>query len=170
MVVWGVTLITFIVARLLPGNPVHLIVGSHADPETVREATERLGLDLPIWQQYVRYLSDLLRGDLGQAWTTSNPVTVDIVQRLPATLELSLIGLLLALLMALPLGTLAALRPGGIVDRLTQFVAITGVAAPQFWLGLMLIYVFFYRLGWFPPPLGRLPSFQAPPAATGFML
>lgn len=170
IVIFGVTLVTFVVARLLPGNPVYLMVGGHADEQTLREATTRLGLDKPILEQYFIYLGGLVRGDLGQSWTTSNPVTVDIAQRFPATLELSLVALLLALLVALPLGIAAALHPGGGAYRVAQALAVGGVAVPQFWLGLILIYVFFFRLGWMPPPMGRLPLGTMPPQVTGLLL
>ncbi len=170
LVVWGVTLLAFVTARLLPGNPVYLMAGSHADERTLAELEARYGLDRPLAVQYGIYLSDLVRGDWGRAWTTSNPVLEDIVQRFPATLELSLLSLAAALLIALPLGIAAARRPGSAVDRIASAVATAGAAVPQFWLGLMLIYVFFYRLQWVPPPMGRLPLSEPPPAVTGLLL
>jgi len=170
LVVWGVTLLAFVTARVLPGNPVYLMAGSHADERTLEELEARYGLDRPLGVQYLLYLRDLVRGDWGRAWTTSNPVLSDIAQRFPATLELSLAALAGSLLVALPLGTAAARRPGSFVDRLASAVAGSGAAVPQFWLGLMLIYVFFYRLQWVPPPMGRLPLSEAPPAATGLLL
>jgi peptide/nickel transport system permease protein len=170
LVAWGVTLLAFVTARLLPGNPVYLMAGSHADERTLAELTARHGLDRPLAVQYVIYLRDLARGDWGRAWTTSNPVLEDIAQRFPATLELSLLSLAASLLIALPLGISAARRPGSAVDGLASSVATAGAAVPQFWLGLMLIYVFFYRLQWAPPPMGRLPLSEAPPAVTGLLL
>lgn len=170
IVIWGVTLTSFVVSRILPGNPVYLIVGTRADEQTVQEAMTKHGLDKSVMEQYSIYMRDLLRGDLGESWTTSNPVTEDIAQRFPATLELSLVSFVLALAMALPLGIAAALWPGGILDRLAKFVSIGGVALPQFWLGLMLIYLFFFRLQWMPPPMGRLPLADAPPTRTGLLL
>lgn len=170
VVIWGVTVVTFVVARLLPGNPVYLIVGANADEQTIAEATRRLGLDKSIPEQYGVFMRGLLSGDLGTAWTTANPVTTDIAQRLPATLELGLVALLFALMMSIPLGIAAALNPRGVVRRLVDVLTAAGVALPQFWLGLMLIYFFFFRLGWAPPPLGRM-SGGAPPAdITGFLL
>lgn len=169
-VAWGVTLLAFVTARVLPGNPVYLMAGSHADERTLRELEARYALDRPIPVQYALYISDLVRGDWGRAWTTSNPVLEDIAQRFPATLELSLAALLTALLVALPLGIAAARRPGSAFDRLASAVSTAGASVPQFWLGLMLTYVFFYRLGWVPPPMGRLPLFEPPPTATGLLL
>ena len=170
IVVWGVTLVTFVVARLLPGNPVYLIVGSRADDATIQDAMAKYGFDRPIVEQYFIYMGGLLRGDLGDAWTTSNPVTTDIYERFPATLELALVSFVLALLIALPLGSLAALEPRTRWDRFARVVSASGVAVPQFWLGLMLIYVFFFKLQLFPPPMGRLPLATFPPRVTGLLL
>lgn len=158
LVVWGVTLIAFVIARVLPGNPVYLIVGPYADPSTVAEATQRLGLDQSVFEQYRIYLGDLLHGDLGRSITTSNPVTVDLGQRIPATVELAIAAMLMTVVFAFPIGIMASVRPDGFAGRLADIVTAGGVAIPQFWLGLMLIYFFFFRLNWFPPPLGRLPS------------
>lgn len=170
VVIWGVTLTSFVVSRLLPGNPVYLIVGTRADEQTVQEATAKYGLDRSLPEQYWIYMRDLVRGDLGESWTTSNPVTSDIAQRFPATLELSLVSFILAMTIALPLGIAAALRPGGAADRVASSVSVGGAALPQFWLGLMLIYLFFFRLQWMPPPMGRLPLATPPPTRTGLLL
>jgi len=170
LVVWGVTLLAFVTARLLPGNPVYLMAGSHADERTLSELTARYGLDRPILDQYVLYMGDLVRGDWGRAWTTSNPVLEDIVQRFPATLELSLLALSASLLFAVPVGIAAARHPGSAIDRFASAASTAGASVPQFWLGLMLIYVFFYRLQWVPPPMGRLPLAEAPPQLTGLLL
>lgn len=170
VVIWGVTLVTFVVARLLPGNPVYLMVGNQADETTVQEANAKLGFDKPIPEQYFIYMQGLLKGDLGRAWTTSNPVSQDIRQRFPATVELSVIAFIFALLIALPLGITAGLRPRSFVERIAQIVSNFGVAVPQFWLGLMFIYLFYFRLRLMPPPMGRLPLVAAPPHITGLML
>ena len=169
VVVWGVTLVTFVVARLLPGNPVYLIVGNRADEATIQEAMAKYGFDRPIVEQYFIYMGDLLRGDLGDAWTTSNAVTRDIYERFPATLELALVSFVLAMMIALPLGSVAALKARTRWDRVARIVSTGGVAVPQFWLGLMLIYVFFFRLQLFPPPMGRLPLATMPPRFTGLL-
>jgi peptide/nickel transport system permease protein len=168
LVVWGVTLVAFVIARVLPGNPVYLVVGAYADPQTIAEATERLGLDASILEQYRIYLDRLVHGDLGSSITTSNPVTTDLGQRIPATAELGLAALVLIVLLAFPIGVAAALRPRGAAARVADVATAGGVAVPQFWLGLMLIYVFFFRLDWFPPPLGRLPD-DLSGSATGWV-
>lgn len=170
LVVWGVTLVTFLVARVLPGNPVYLVVGSYADKATIAEATERLGLDKPIFEQYVIYLRDLVRGNLGDAITTSHSVTSDLGQRLPATVELTAVALFLIVLIVVPVGVAAALRPQGVVARVADALSAGGAAIPQFWLGLMLIYLFFFRLDWFPAPFGRLPNGDIGTDTGGFLL
>ena len=169
-VVWGVTLVTFVVSRVLPGNPAYLLAGQNADAERIRLMTERFGLDRSIPEQYWIYMKNLVQGDLGTAFTTQAPVTTDLGQRIPATLELALCALILALLISIPLGVAAALRPRGLLPRVTDLLSASGVAMPQFWLGLMLIYFFFFRLDWAPPPLGRLPEGTPPPDRTGFLL
>jgi peptide/nickel transport system permease protein len=170
LVVWGVTLITFALARVLPGNPVYLMVGDNADSATIAATEARLGLDKSIPAQYLDYASALLRGDLGTSLTTRNPVTDDLAERLPATLELALVALALTVVLSLAVGVRAARRPRGVCARLADGLSAAGVAVPQFWLGLMLIYVFFYLLGWFPAPLGRYPSEPEPTQITGFLL
>ncbi len=130
VVVWGVTLVTFVVARLLPGNPVYLIVGNRADEATIQEAMAKYGFDRPIVEQYFIYMGDLLRGDLGDAWTTSNPVTTDIYERFPATLELALVSFALALMIALPLGSVAALKARTRWDRVARFRQCDALSPP----------------------------------------
>lgn len=156
-VLLGISLITFFVSRVLPGNPVYLILGSQATEEMIKELTMELGLDKPIWQQYIIYLKDVLRGDLGVAWHTSNPVLLDIAARFPATFELILVGLLMALIVAIPLGVTAAIKKDGIIDHLARGISLLGVTMPAFWLGLLLIYFLYYKVQIFPAPMGRLP-------------
>lgn len=150
-----VSLITFVITRVLPGNPAYLIVGVQADQSTVDAVTERLGLDLPIHEQYVLYMGQLFSGDLGSSWRTGNPVTVDIAARWPATIELASSALVLAILWSVPLGVMAALRKGSFSDRLANLMSAVGVSTPEFWLALILLLVFFGILGIAPPPLGR---------------
>jgi peptide/nickel transport system permease protein len=127
-----------------------------------------MGLDQPMWVQYVRYVSGLLHGDLGESASTGRPVLQDFMQRLPATLELTLASLILAVLIGVPLGVLAAVHRDTLVDHVGRIVGVAGVAMPTFWTGLLLVFVFFYLFGWAPPPLGRLASeLTAPPARTG---
>lgn len=170
VVVYGVTLVTFLLARVLPGNPAYLIVGPTADPATVRAAEDSLGLHDPLPEQYLSYMGDLVTGDLGMSLSTAQAVTTDISERFPATLELALLALLLAIAIAFTIGIAAALRPEGIASRVADAVSAGGAAMPPFWLGLMLIYVFFYRAGIFPGPLGRYPGEVEPDHITGLLL
>lgn len=167
IVLLGLAAVTFVVTRFL-GNPVYLLVGVQADQKTIETVTRRLGLDRPLWEQYLTYVSNLAQGDLGVSRFTSNPVTVDIGQRLPATLELSTAALLLGIAWTVPLGLLAARHKRGWLDRLAQGLVEAGVAIPSFWLGLLLVYLLFYQFNLFPAPLGRLGlTAQAPPPVTG---
>jgi peptide/nickel transport system permease protein len=164
----GVTVVTFVLTYLLPGNPALVKAGPLATPEHIQEMERRMGLDQPVPVQYWRHLSALLRGDLGESATTGRPVLEDFLQRVPATLELTLASLLIAVTLGIPLGVIAAVRRDGPVDHLSRLVGVGGVAMPTFWTGLLAIYVFFYHLGLAPPPLGRLsPGVTAPPMVTG---
>lgn len=143
--VWlGVTLITFIVANVIPRDPVALRLGPKATPEAIAQFRHELGLDQPLPQQYLRYLSDLFQGNLGTSIWSGRPITKDLNDYLPATLELALTSLVLSIVLGIPLGILAASRADGIIDRLVQMLATFGLAVPLFWLGLVF-QIFFYR-------------------------
>ena len=160
---FGVTLISFFLTYILPGNPALVKAGPLATPEYVAEVERQMGLDRPVWVQYGRYISGLFRGDLGKSASTGRPVLEDFVQRLPATLELTLASLALAVLIGVPLGILSAVHRDGLIDHIGRIVGVAGVAMPSFWTGLLLIFVFFYWLGIAPAPLGRLGSGLSPP-------
>ena len=165
---FGVTLITFTLTYLLPGNPALVKAGPLATPEHIREMERQMGLDRPVPVQYWRYLSGVLRGDFGESATTGRPVLTDFLQRVPATLELTLASMLIAIGVGIPLGVLAAVRRDGPLDHVSRLLGVGGVAMPTFWTGLLAVYVFFYHLGVAPPPLGRLsPGVTAPSALTG---
>ena len=167
----GVLVITFLITRALPGDPAAFFAGPAATKEAVEQIRAQLGLDRGLLVQFGVYVRDLARGDFGQALTTGQPVLTELIQRLPASLELTGCGLALALLVGLPLGIVAAIRPGSWLDQLCRLVATLGVSLPSFFLGLLLIYVFYFRLGWAPAPLGRLDAFAfAPDKVTGFLL
>jgi len=167
----GVVIVTFLLTRALPGDPAAYFAGPAATREAIEQVRANLGLDRPLPEQFLRYVRDLARGDLGRSLTTGQPVVSEIRTRLPASAELTLLGLAVAMLIAVPLGILAATRPGSLVDHACRVVATAGVSLPVFFTGLILVYVFYYRLGWAPPPLGRLDIFYSPPpAVTGFYL
>lgn len=167
----GVLVITFLITRALPGDPAAFFAGPAATQEAVAEIRQKLGLDRSLPVQFGYYVRNLSRGDLGQALSTGQPVSTELLQRLPASLELTLCGILLAIAAGVPLGILAATRPGSWIDQACRLLATLGVSLPSFFLGLLLIYIFYYRLGWSPAPLGRLDVFAFPPEKiTGFYL
>lgn len=167
----GVVVVTFLLTRALPGDPAAFFAGPAATQQAIDEIRRSLGLDRSLPMQFGLYIRDLGRGDLGKSLTTGQPVRSDLVARLPASLELTVCGLLLALTVALPLGVLAATRPGSWVDHLCRMLTTAGVSLPIFFTGLLLVYVFYFLLGWAPAPLGRLDAFaSAPPTITGFFL
>ncbi|MBX3527192.1 MAG: ABC transporter permease [Rhodoblastus sp.] len=167
----GVVVVTFLLTRVLPGDTASYFAGPAATPEAIAEIRHKLGLDQSLPVQFWHYLSDLAHGHLGTSLTTGQPVVSEIAARLPASAELTLAGLILALVIALPLGIVAALRQGSWVDHLCRVVATAGVSLPVFFTGLLFVYAFYFLLGWAPAPLGRLDVFaSAPPTVTGFYL
>ncbi len=168
----GVVVVTFVLMRVLPGDPaVFFASGPSAGREEIEELRRRMGLDQPIPVQLVRYLGDVATGDLGRSLTTGQPVATDIGRRLPASLELTFVALTLALLLSIPLGVAAALRPGSLIDHAVRMLCTLGVCVPTFVSGLLLIYAFYYLLGWAPDPTARIDIFaSAPPEITGFYL
>lgn len=170
MVVIGVSLITFIISHLIPGDPARLIAGDRATDEIVAAIRTKLGLDLPLYQQYWNYLVGLVHGDLGTSIRTSRPVLEDIAAFFPATLELALVALILATVVGIPLGVLSAVYRNKPIDQLVRTISVTGISTPAFWLGLGLIVLFYGRLGWLPGG-GRLEQGMAPPTdITGLFL
>ncbi len=168
---FGVVLVTFLLTRVLPGDTATYFAGPTASPESIAQIRTSLGLDRPLPEQFWRYLVDLGHGDLGMSLTTGQPVKTELVNRLPASAELTLCGLLLAIGIAVPLGVLAAVRQGSLIDHACRVVATAGVSLPVFFTGLLLVYVFYFLLGWSPAPLGRLDAFaSAPKQHTGFYL
>jgi len=167
----GVVIVTFLLTRVLPGDTASYFAGPVASPEAIAQIKAQLGLDQTLPVQFGRYVSDLARGDLGTSLGTGQPVLREIATRLPASAELTLCGLLLAVLVAVPMGILAALRQGSWVDHLCRVLTTAGVSLPVFFTGLLAVYVFYFLLGWAPSPLGRLDAFSsAPPAVTNFYL
>ncbi len=167
--VLGVTTVVFILIRLLPGDPAYLVAGSLATKDVIASIREQMGLNKPIWDQYLIYLGNVAQGDLGKSWLTSSPVTDDILQRLPATLELITLALALAFVIAIPLGMLTALRPGSLGDRIASAYGMLAGAMPDFWWALFLVFLLFGQLQIVPAPIGRLDiALLPPPHVTGF--
>lgn len=165
----GIIVMTFVLTRLLPGDPAAFFAGPAATQQSIEETRVRLGLDRSKPEQFLAYVADLAHGDLGTSLTTGQDVLQDLRSRLPASLELTFGALLLAVGLGVPLGIGAAIRPGGAVDRLCSLVSTAGQAIPTFFLGLLLVFVFYYLLGWAPAPLGRLDIiYSSPDEITGF--
>ena len=165
----GVIVVTFVISHTLPGDPAAFFAGPSATPESIAATRAELGLDRPLPIQFADYTFDLLQGDLGQSFTSGQPVLDDLLRRLPASLELTLFALLFAVIVALPLGLLAAANPGSWVDHICRGTVTAAAALPSFFVGLLLIFVFYYSFNIAPSPVGRLEIFFAtPPKITGF--
>ncbi|HVM84561.1 MAG TPA: ABC transporter permease [Candidatus Binatia bacterium] len=151
----GLLVVTFVISRLLPADPVLAIVGDHASESTIAAAREQLGLNHPIPVQFLLYLKHVVQGDLGSSLRTNQPVIVDLVHVFPATLELATWGILLGIVLGVPLGVWAAVRKDSIADHLIRFFGLVGYSMPIFWLGIMGLLIFYAKLDWLPGP-GRL--------------
>lgn len=146
----AMSLLVFVAVYAI-GNPVDLLVDPQADSADIASTVHALGLDLPLWQQYLHFVGGALRGDLGNSFIHGEPAIRLIVQRLPATLELAVVALLLAVLIGLPLGLIAGLKPDSLAGRTIMAGSTLGFSLPTFWVGLMLVLVFAVQLGWLPP-------------------
>ncbi len=166
----GITLVTFTVSHLIPADPLMAILPERAanDPEIVRMYRERWGLDRSLPEQYVFYLRNLLRGDLGESYTSRRPVAQDLRERFPATVELALAAMLYAVTVGMTLGILSAIWYERWIDHLARMISLVGVSLPVFWLGLLALQLFYANLHLLPGP-GRIdPRLTAPPFRTGF--
>lgn len=167
--VFGIIVISFVLTRALPGDPAVYFAGAMADEQSIEQVRQALGLDKGWVEQFGIYVVNLTQGNMGMSLNTGRPVSTELLERLPASLELTFIGLGLAILVAVPLGILAATRQGTWVDHLCRMLVTAGVSLPTFFTGLFLIYIFYYLLGWAPSPLGRLDFiYLPPPHVTGF--
>ncbi len=167
----GVVLATFVLTRVLPGDTASYFAGPTASAESIAQIRAALGLDRSMPEQFVSYVVALAHGDLGMSLTTGQPVVTEIAARLPASAELTVSGLLLAIAIAVPLGILAAVYQASPIDHACRVVVTAGVSLPVFFTGLVLVYLFYFVLGWAPAPIGRLDAFASPPPTlTGFYL
>jgi peptide/nickel transport system permease protein len=162
-VLFGVSVLVFLMIRLIPGDAVDILLGANTDitPERVAALRERLGLDLPIWRQYLDWLGGVLQGDLGESVWTGRPVTEEILARLPVTVEITVLALAFALLASFPLGILAARARGGFGDVAVRLVSIVGLTLPSFWVGVLMLYG---ASIWLPawPTIGYVPFGEDP--------
>ncbi len=168
---FGIILVSFFLVKLIPGDPAVMMLGPTASEQSIADLRDKLGVSKPLVVQFGRYMHDVVRGDLGTSWQTTRPVTEDLFQRFPATLELITLGLLVAIAIGFPLGVAAARRKRGAVRRFADYYGLLAGAVPDFWLALVLIFVFYTLLGWSPPPLGRIDmAVIPPPTITGSLV
>ena len=158
----GITFMTFAMVRIIPGDPVELALGPHAGADQIEMLKQKWALDRPLAVQYWIYLRKICRGDLGTSIMTMRPVMEDIKAYFPATIELTVFAMLISILLGVPIGVVSAVKANRWPDTLVRLYAMVGVAMPVFWLGLILLLVFYYHLGWLPE-VGRLSSALDPP-------
>jgi peptide/nickel transport system permease protein len=166
-VLFGLSLITFGLSHVVPGDPARLMAGPRASKSAVEKLRERYGLNDPLPIQYVNYVRGLANGDLGMSFTTRRPVLDDLRRYLPATIELGAVAFILSTLIGIPLGVVSSVRRDQVPDHIARFISISGLALPVFWLAIMAQFVFFGELGWLPDG-ARLPiGMDPPPTVTG---
>jgi peptide/nickel transport system permease protein len=158
LTLFGLVLVTFLIGRVVPIDPVLAAVGDRASPEVYERMRLELGLDLPLWQQFIYYVGDVLRGDLGTSVLTSRPVLEDIARVFPATLELATSAVVVGVLVGVPAGVMAAVHRGRWPDHVVRVLGLVGYSVPVFWLGLVGLLLFYAKLDWVPGP-GRVDVF-----------
>lgn len=168
-VLLGVTLIIYLIMSMAPGDPAKVILGEQATPEQIAELREEMGLNDPVLVQYGRYISGLVRGDMGESYNSGLPCQVEIFARFPNTLRLATVAVTISVILALPLGVLAAVKQNTLFDGISMVIALIGISMPVFWLGLLLILAFSLNLGWFPSSGSEgLRSMVLPAITLGF--
>ncbi len=167
VVILGVVTVTFFLSHVIPADPVGAILGENAPQELVEKIERQLGLDLPLHQQYIRYMKGIARWDFGISLRTQNPVSTDLKAYFPATLELVILSMLIAIMSGIGLGILSAVKRNKIPDNISRISSLIGISMPAFWMGLLLILILYYHLGIIPAG-GRLsPRIFPPPTVTG---
>jgi peptide/nickel transport system permease protein len=167
-VLLGALFISFVLTRVVPGDPIIRVAGPYASQEKKDELRHEANLDRSVPAQFWIYLKDLLRGNLGDSFFTGQTVRADLSSRFMATFELVLYGMLLAVVLAIPLGVISAVKRGTVFDHLSRVLSVIGVSVPVFWIGLVLLTIFYSKLSWLPGPTGRLPiGVQPPEKITG---
>ncbi len=170
LMLFGLVCLTFVISNIAPSDPAALAAGPDAGRSQIEQVRRDYGLDKPLHEQFMRYVTDLVRGDFGRSIATGRPVATDLARYFPATLELVILAMLMGVLLGVPLGVFAALRKDGPADHLTRIFAVSGIALPPFWFGLLLQLAFAAWLGLLPTS-GRLSVFTEPPdGITGLLL
>ena len=166
----GIMVITFFISLVIPMDPLAALAGPQAPQETVDRLRTLYGFDQPLYVQFGRYANRLLHGDLGVSFQTGRPVFQDILKYFPATLELATFAILVGVALGIPLGVLSAVYRNSLLDQFCRLLSLIGVSTPVFWLGLVLLLIFYFKLGWFPEP-GRLDIMLLEPSRiTGVLL
>ncbi len=169
---FGAILVAFLVAHLVPADPLALVLSDTAtkDPSIRATYMKRWGLDRPLPEQFLFYAANILHGDLGESFTTRQPVLRDLAQFLPGTIELSFAAFAVSVVFGVPLGVWAALRHNRSADHAARLISLVGAASPIFWTGLIALYIFYYVLHWAPGPGQLDPHLARPPVVTGFLI
>ncbi len=168
-VLFGVMTVVFFISRVIPADPVAAMLGGQAPPELIEQVRAKWNLDKPLYDQYLIYLWRLLQGDLGVSISTGKPVAEDLLQFFPATFELATAATILSIFFGIILGIISAVRSGRVMDHLSRLSALLGISMPVFWLGLLMLLLFYYLLGWLPGA-GQLPYYMSrPPRVTGLI-
>lgn len=149
-VLLGITFLVFMIMQMAPGDPVRIILGENASPEAVEQMREEMGLNDNLLVQYGRYMVKLCQGDMGTSYTNKRPVSQEVFSRLPATLKLAAVSAVVSILIAIPLGVLAAVKQNTLFDNISMVISLIGISMPAFWLALMLMLFFSLKLGWLP--------------------
>lgn len=166
----GIVVVSFFLVKSIPGDPASLMLGPMATPETLASMREKLGLDQTIFTQFILYVQGLVHGDLGTSWQSQRPVLDDMIERFPATLELVTFSLLLAITIGVPLGIAAAIKPNGVIAKFSDLYGLGAGSIPDFWLALVMIFIFYSVFQIVPAPLGRIDhAILPPPFVTGFL-
>ncbi|GAB4174429.1 MAG: ABC transporter permease [Calditrichia bacterium] len=165
-IIWGVITLVFFLIHLIPGDPVLMMLGDRATPEQVQALRQSLGLNQPVWKQYLLFWKHLLAGDLGASIYNHVPVTQSITSRFPNTAILATVSLVLSIIWGIPLGILAAYKKNRLPDHISRLLSILGVSMPVFWLGPLLMILFSIKLGWLPVTGGTSPRYLILPAVT----
>jgi ABC-type dipeptide/oligopeptide/nickel transport system permease component len=160
----GISVLTFFISNTIPGDPARLAAGPYADAEVIEELQEKMGLNDPVYVQYFRYISGIAQGELGNSLYSQQPVIEDLKRYFPATLELTLFSMFLTILIGIPFGIISAHKRDKLADQITRLMALIGVAMPAFWLGIILLLIFYLKIGLFPGA-GRLDTGISPPAS-----
>jgi peptide/nickel transport system permease protein len=168
-VLLGVSIVVFCMVRAIPGDPAQIMLGQSATQARVAEVRDQMGLDEPLPVQYLLFLKDAVRGDLGDSLVTGRPVTAELLERFPATFELTAFAMLVAILVGVPIGVVSAVRQYSLLDKFFSVLALTGISMPIFWLAMILIVIFGVNLELLPFP-GRLGSTTAITSITGLVL